>query len=122
MRCRFADRLYPILLCWPALLLLCLPAAAVEKAAYDSNGRMIALLSTAEDQDVVTNLVAVLPSGKRVPLQARRDRRGMMRKGRELAWSAPLCAGGGSGRLRPRRPVRAARPAPDCHDRGRTTG
>ncbi len=74
---------------WPVLIMLCLPAAAVEKAAYDSNGRIIALLSQAEDIEAVSNLVAVLPSGKRIPIQLRRsDRRGVVRQGRDLAWSA----------------------------------
>ena len=83
-----------------ALLLFCLPLPAVEKAAYDSNGRIIALLSDAEDVDVVSNVVAVLPSGKRVPLQLRREGRGAMRQGRSLAWSVQFTLpDGGRGRL-----------------------
>jgi hypothetical protein len=71
------------------VIALCLPAPAVERAAYDSNGRIIALLSAAGDLDAVSSVVAVLHGGKRMPLQVRRgsDRRGIMRKGRDLAWS-----------------------------------
>ena len=74
---------------WLLLALLCIPAAAVEKAAYDSNGRIVALLSDAEDVDVATNLAAVLPSGKRIPLQVRIVRdgdvlQGVARKGSRL--------------------------------------
>jgi hypothetical protein len=47
------------------------PALAGEKAAYDSNGRIISLLSSGEDLAVTSNVVAVLPSGKRIPLQVR---------------------------------------------------
>ena len=51
---------------WPILLLLCFPSAAAEKAAYDSNGRIIAMLSSAEDVEVTSSIVAVLPdSGER---------------------------------------------------------
>ncbi len=87
--------------CWLILVCLCLPAAAVEKAAYDSNGRIIALLSQAEDVEAVSNLVAVLPTGKRIPLQLRRrDRRGVVRQGRELAWSGDFeLPDGGKGRM-----------------------
>ncbi len=85
---------------WPIFLLLCLPAAAGEKAAYDSNGRIIALLSESEDIDVVSNLVAVLPTGRRVPLQTRRDRRGLMRKGDALLWTGAFeLPDGGRGRM-----------------------
>jgi hypothetical protein len=83
------------------LLLSCLAAGAVERAAYDSNGRIIALLSAAEDVEVASNLVAVLPSGKRIPLQVRRhDRRGLVRQGTDLAWSGGFeLPDGGKGRM-----------------------
>ncbi len=79
---------------------LCLPLPAVERAAYDSNGRIIAMLSDAEEVEIVSNVVAVLPSGKRFPLQLRREGRGAMRQGRALAWSVQFTLpGGGRGRL-----------------------
>ena len=72
------------------LLILCvllsISAAAVEKAAYDSTGRVIALLSDREDLEVTSSLVAVLPSGKRVQLQTRTPRSPLRRDGQELAW------------------------------------
>jgi hypothetical protein len=87
------------------LLLLCLSAVAAEKAAYDSDGRIIALLSDAEDVEVVSNVVAVLPSDKRIPLQVRRrkpdySREGVCRQGNDLAWSGPIeLPNGGKGRI-----------------------
>ena len=74
--------------------------SGAEKAAYDSNGRIIALLSNAEDIDISTNVVAVLPTGKRVPLLLRREGRGATRQAGALAWSTPIqLADGGRGRL-----------------------
>ena len=85
---------------WPILLLLCFPAAAAEKAAYDSNGRIIAMLSSAEDVEVTSSIVAVLPGGKRIPLQVRRGGGGANRTGGPLAWSMPLeLPDGGRGRI-----------------------
>jgi hypothetical protein len=85
---------------WPILLLLCLPAAAAEKAAYDSNGRIIAMLSSAEDVEVTSSIVAVLPGGKRIPIQVRRGGGGASRTGGTLAWSMPLeLPDGGKGRI-----------------------
>jgi hypothetical protein len=85
-----------------ALLLAasCSSAMAAEKAAYDSNGRIIALLSDAEDLAASTSVVAVIPSGRRVPLQVRVNRVGARRQGNSLAWTQDfsLPAGGG-GRL-----------------------
>jgi hypothetical protein len=82
-----------------ALLLLCLPAACAEKAAYDSNGRITALLSDAGAIGVTSNLVAVLPGGKRVPLMTRRDDSRATRQGLDLAWSlAFTLPDGGRGR------------------------
>jgi hypothetical protein len=75
---------------WPLLLLLCLPAAGTEKAAYDSNGRVIAMISDAGDVAIGTNFVAVLPNQKRVPLLVRREGSGARREGRALAWSSPF--------------------------------
>jgi hypothetical protein len=89
---------------WPLLFLSWIPAAALEKAAYDSNGRIIALLSDAEDFEATSNLVAVLPSGKRVPLQVRVVRQGVVEQGvrrmGDLAWSGTFrLPDGGRGRL-----------------------
>jgi len=85
---------------WTILLVLCLPAAAAEKAAYDSNGRIIALLSEAEDIEAVSNLAAVLPTGKRIPLQTRREGRGLLRKGDALLWAGTFTLpDGGRGRM-----------------------
>ncbi len=72
------------------LLLLCLPAVGTEQAAYDSNGRIIAMISDAGDVGIATNFVAVLPNQKRVPLLARRAGGGVRRQGMSLAWSAPF--------------------------------
>jgi hypothetical protein len=71
-----------------------------EQAAYDSNGRIIALLSQAEDLEASTSVVAVIPSGRRIPLQVRTNRVGARRQGNALAWTQEftLPAGGG-GRL-----------------------
>ena len=88
---------------WPVLLLLCLPGVAAERAAYDSNGRIIALLPDAEDVAVSSNVVAVLPSGRRVPLQTRQagaGSPGVARQGAALAWTAAFeLPDGGRGRV-----------------------
>ena len=79
--------------------MLPLALAAAERAAYDSNGRIIALLSAAEDVEVASQVVAVLPGGKRIPLQVRRDDRGATRQA-GLAWTQPFTLpDGGRGRL-----------------------
>ncbi len=70
-----------------ALLLLCLSAACAEKAAYDSNGRITALISDSGALGVTSNLVAVLPGGKRVPLITRRDDTRATRQGLDLVWT-----------------------------------
>jgi hypothetical protein len=71
------------------LLLLILsaatPAMALEQAAYDVGGRITALLSASEDVPIGTNVVAVLPTGKRIPLQGRRSE--ARRRGEALEWS-----------------------------------
>jgi hypothetical protein len=71
-------------------------ALAAEKAAYDSNGRIISLLASGEDLAVTSSVVAVLPSGKRIPLQVRRPSAGTERQGDSLAWSAPFALPDGS--------------------------
>ncbi|MBS1830647.1 MAG: hypothetical protein JST93_35435 [Acidobacteria bacterium] len=50
-----------------------LPAA--ERASYDSNGRLVALIAENEDIEVSSSLTAILPTGKRIPLRQQRDRR-----------------------------------------------
>lgn len=85
---------------WPILLALCVPVLGAEKAAYDSNGRIIAMISDAGDIQVTSNVVAVTPTGKRVALLVRRDRVGAARQGSALAWSiAFTLPDGGSGRI-----------------------
>jgi hypothetical protein len=82
-----------------ALLLFCLPAVCAEKAAYDSNGRITAVLSDAGSVGVGSNLIAVLPGGKRVPLITRREGGGATRQGPDLVWSLALVLpDGGHGR------------------------
>ncbi len=84
---------------WISFTLLPLALAAAEKAAYDSNGRIIALLSGAEDLEVASQVVAVLPSGKRIPLQIRRENAGARRQS-GLSWSEPFTLpDGGRGTL-----------------------
>ncbi len=61
------------------------PAHATEQAAYDVGGRITALLSNAADVEIATNVTAILPNGKRVKLQTRRDE--AHRQGNALAWS-----------------------------------
>jgi O-glycosyl hydrolase len=85
---------------WPILLGLALPVMAAEKAAYDSNGRIIAMLGGAEDVEISSSVVAVLPGGKRVPLQTRREGAGAMRRSRDLAWTVAFTLpDGGRGQL-----------------------
>jgi hypothetical protein len=76
------------------LLLPVLGAYAAEKAAYDSNGRIISVFSSGEDLPVASSVVAVLPSGRRVALQVRRasgnTSEGAVRRGDALAWSVPF--------------------------------
>ncbi len=67
--------------------LSCLPAAALEKAAYDSLGRIIALLGEGPELAVGSGLVAVLPTAKRIPLQTRSPQRPLRRELDRLAWS-----------------------------------
>jgi hypothetical protein len=69
------------------LLFLGPPAATGEKAAYDSLGRIIALASDGGDLEVASSLVAVLPSGKRAPIQTRTPRSPMRRERDQLRWS-----------------------------------
>src|SRR6266498_813233 len=83
-----------------ALILFCLPAVCAEKAAYDSNGRIIAMLSDTGALAVTSNLVAVLPGGKPVLLQTRREGAGSIRQGGDLAWSQSFTLpDGGRGRV-----------------------
>ena len=68
-------------------LLAYLPAVCAEKAAYDSNGRITALLSDTAALPVTSTLVAVLPGGKRVTLAAGRDGAAVTREGRTPVWT-----------------------------------
>src|SRR5271157_4894587 len=79
------------------LVLLAAPALAAEKAAYDSNGRLIALLAEGEELTVGSSVVAVYPDGKRVPLRAQNT---PMRRGPGLSWSGAFeLPNGGRGRI-----------------------
>ena len=64
-----------------------LVAAPLEKAAYDSLGRIIALLSDGPDLPVTSSLVGVLPTARRIPLQVRSPQRPLRRDGDQMAWS-----------------------------------
>src|ERR1700678_842834 len=71
------------------LTLLDVTASAAEKAVYDSNGRIVSLISSAEDFPVTSSVVAVLPSGRRVPLQVRGPSAATVRpKDDSLIWLA----------------------------------
>lgn len=84
---------------WISLIALPLVLAGAERAAYDSNGRIIALLSVADDIEVSSQIVAVLPGGKRVALLVRRDNAGATRQA-GLAWSVAFTLpDGGRGHL-----------------------
>ena len=67
------------------LLLASAPAQPAERAAYNTDGRITALLSNAEDVEIATNVVAILPNGKRVRLQTRGE--DAHRQGNALTWS-----------------------------------
>ncbi len=84
----------------PTLVLLCAPAGAVEKAAYDSNGRITALLGQADDMDFASSVIAVLPNGRSYPLQVRRQGVGAVRDDRGLTWTVAFTLpDGGKGKL-----------------------
>lgn len=85
---------------WALPLLACLLVMAGEKAAYDSNGRIVSMISDAGAVDIASSIIAVLPTGKAVPLQVRREGSGTVREGSNLAWSAMFSLpDGGRGRL-----------------------
>lgn len=50
-------------------------AAAAERASYDAGGRLVALISDGEELEISSAMIAVLPTGKRVPLRVQRERR-----------------------------------------------
>lgn len=82
------------------LLLAAFPALAIEKAAYDSSGRLLALIQDGHELDVRTQLVAVLPSGRRIPVLQHLERSPIARERGKLAWSGPLeLPDGGRGRF-----------------------
>jgi O-glycosyl hydrolase len=82
------------------LLVTLLPAAAAEKAAYDSSGRLLALIQDGHEVDVRTQLAAVLPSGRRLPVLAHLERSPIAREAGRLAWSGPVeLPDGGRGRF-----------------------
>lgn len=85
---------------WVLPLLVCLPLFAGEKALYDSNGRIVSMISESGEVAIASSIAAVLPTGKAVPLQVRQEGRGAVRQGRNLAWSqAFFLPDGGHGRL-----------------------
>jgi hypothetical protein len=55
------------------LFLLAVPLVAQERAAYDVEGRITALLSAGDDLPLATAVVAVLPNNKRIPLRLQRN-------------------------------------------------
>ena len=63
------------------LLVVCLPVMAGEKAAYDSNGRIVSIISDAGEVEIGSSIVAVLPTGEPVPLQVRHGDTGAVRQG-----------------------------------------
>ncbi len=80
------------------LLTAAVPAFAAEQAAYDSDGRIVSLIGPGADFPVRTEVVAVLPDNKRIPLQRRRGAVARLRDA--LAWSAPFSLpDGGRGRM-----------------------
>jgi hypothetical protein len=80
------------------LLTVSVAAPAAEQAAYDSDGRIVSLIGPGADFPVTTNMVAVLPNNKRIPLQKRPAP--VARSGDALAWTAPFSlADGGRGRM-----------------------
>jgi hypothetical protein len=84
----------------PVFLLASVAAMGAEKAAYDSNGRIIALISEAGDVEITSNFAAVLPGGRRVPLLTRREGAGVQRQGAGLAWTTAFTLpDGGRGRI-----------------------
>jgi hypothetical protein len=85
---------------WVVPLLVCLPLVAGEKALYDSNGRIVSMISDSGEIAIASSIAAVLPTGKAVPLQVRHEGIGAVRQGRNLAWSqAFFLPDGGHGRL-----------------------
>ena len=64
------------------VLLFCLmPLGAAERAAYDSGGRLTAMMQDGEDLDIRGQLVVVLPSGKRLPVQMHLEHSPIRREG-----------------------------------------
>ena len=93
-----ADRLKPVTqeqakarrlkaqaeICVAVAFLAALPVFAAEQGAlHDVGGRVTALLSDAGDVEIASNVVAVLPNGKRVRLTGKDARR----EARGFAWS-----------------------------------
>lgn len=75
--------------------------APIEKAAYDSTGRIISMIAGGEELEVSSSLVAVLPTGKRIPIQVRRERQPVSREGEKLVWNGSFeLPDGGRGRYR----------------------
>ena len=73
---------------------------AGEKAAYDSNGRIVSMISDAGELEIASSIVAVLPTGQPIPLQVRRGDSGAVRQGGNLAWSTAFSLpDGGRGRV-----------------------
>jgi hypothetical protein len=69
--------------CCLLLLFACLPVMAGEKAAYDSNGRIVSMISDAGEVETASRVVAVLHTGKPLPLQVRHGDSGAVRQGLE---------------------------------------
>jgi hypothetical protein len=81
-----------------AFLLCLIPLSGAERAAYDSAGRLTALMHDGVELDVRGQLMAVLPGGKRLPVQTRLERSPIKREAN--TWSGPMeLPDGGRGRF-----------------------
>jgi len=74
----------------PLILAMLAPLGAAERAAYDSAGRLTALVQEGEEMEVRGQIIAVLPSGRRLPVQLHLERSPIRREWPATAWSGPV--------------------------------